>query len=309
MNVWLLYHLHTTVQAPISVIAVATTPADPGFDLDTFLEGRNRPPGVLLVLMQRLTQYYDRPYLIETLNKANGSLRQMRSERREACIWVLWGLLLYCELASLRVGKPTREGFVPFPLSVIANWTGLPMRRLERALADLRTAGLIIVSTQKRRQLPDGSYIGYASVRLVAKELFALFGLHNWLKHARRFASGRLHDWATKETVDVEPTGPLPPVRAVPQLPYGTTRHRTADSVSRPLWSGGCQALESHLIRAFPSASRLVDGAVLYGSPPPLKPYLITRAAPAHTAHVCLVISRLQSASAVPHPPIMSSTA
>ena len=176
-------------------------PADPGFDLDAFLEGRKRPPGILLVLMERLTQYYHNPQLIETLNRANGSLRQMRTERREACIWVLWGLLLFCELASLRVGKPTYEGFVPLPLRVIAKWTQLPMRRLERALVDLQVAGLITVAPQKRRRLPDGRYIGYASVRLVAKELFALFGLHNWLKHSRRFVSGRLHDWAKKQNL------------------------------------------------------------------------------------------------------------
>ena len=174
-------------------------PANPDFDLDAFLEGRKRPPAVLVVLMQRLIQFYFNPHIIETLNKANGSLRQMRTERREACIWVLWGLLLFCELASLRVGRPTPEGFVPYPLHVIAKWTDLPMRRIERALADLKAAGLIIVSTQKRKQLPDGTYIGYASVRIVAKELFGLFGLHNWLKHARRFASGRLHEWAKKQ--------------------------------------------------------------------------------------------------------------
>jgi hypothetical protein len=174
-------------------------PAHPGFDLDAFLEGRKRPPAVLVVLMQRLIQFYFDPQIIETLNKANGSWRQMRSERRQACIWVLWGLLLFCDLASLRVGRPTAEGFVSYPLRVIANWTGLPMRRLERALVDLQAAGLIRVSIQKRQRLPGGAYIGYASVRIVAKELFALFGLHNWLKHSRRFISGRLHEWAKQQ--------------------------------------------------------------------------------------------------------------
>ncbi|SIT20630.1 hypothetical protein SAMN05421686_1221, partial [Thalassolituus maritimus] len=61
-------------------------------------------PLVLIMAVQRLTGYYDRPTLLPSLNRVNDSDRQQRSERREACIVTLASALKYTDLSSIRVG-------------------------------------------------------------------------------------------------------------------------------------------------------------------------------------------------------------
>jgi len=82
-----------------------------------------------------------------SLDLANGSNRQQRSERREACILMLTVLLKYTDLASLRIGIPTPDGFLSLTIDFLAKQTGMALRRAERALADLKAAGLVTCPT------------------------------------------------------------------------------------------------------------------------------------------------------------------
>jgi len=154
--------------------------------------GKGGIPRVLTLCLERIKDYYYNPRkLIPSLDLANGSNRQQRSERREACLLLLMALLKYTDLASLRVGIPTQDGFLSLTVDYIGKQTGMAPKRVERALADLKAAGLMTVA-QPRKRLPDGSWKGLAAVKAVSRHLFSLFGLGGMLKRERTKASKRL---------------------------------------------------------------------------------------------------------------------
>ena len=149
-------------------------------------------PRILTLCMERLTTYYYRPTkVIPSLNLANGSNRQQRSERREACICLLAALLKRVDLTSLRVGIPTKTGFLNYTIDYIAMDTGMTLKRVERALHDLKAAGLVTVA-QPRQLQTNGTWKGLAAVKALSKHLFGIFGLGSMLKKERDKASKRL---------------------------------------------------------------------------------------------------------------------
>ena len=165
--------------------------------------GKGGIPFVLTRLMARLKSYYDNPrQIIPTLDLANGSNRQQRSERREGCILLLSATIKYLDLVSLRIGIPTEDGFLNLTVDYLTEQTGMTQRRTERAMADLKAAGLVTIS-QPRKRLPDGSWKGLAAVKAVSRHLFSLFGLGGMLKRERNKASKRLAKKAgNRETAD-----------------------------------------------------------------------------------------------------------
>jgi hypothetical protein len=148
-------------------------------------------PKILAELQSRVRQYYRSPRYIPSLNAANGSRRQQRSERREACLLLLNAILEFTDLASLRCGVPTSAGFISLTLDYLVQYTGMNMRRAERAMADLKRANLLTVS-QPRQLQDDGSWRGLAAVKAVNALLFTAFGLHERLRHERDRAAKRL---------------------------------------------------------------------------------------------------------------------
>lgn len=184
-------------------------PLHPRFTLEKpAKKGAGGLPRVLTLCMERITGYYNRPRkVLPSLDLANGSERQQRSERREACICVLASLLKYTDLASLRVGIPTSQGFLNLTVNYLARNTGMTLKRVERALADLKAAGLLTVS-QPRQLTKDGSWRGLAAVKAVSKDLFAVFGLAVMLKKERDKASKRLKEKAQKWAEELAPKEP-----------------------------------------------------------------------------------------------------
>lgn len=168
-------------------------PLSPRFELvKQAKKGKGGLPRVLTLCMERITCYFHRPRkVLPSLDLANGSDRQQRSERREACVILLVVLLKRTDLVSLRVGIPTCDGFMSYTVDYIARETGMSLKRVERALADLRAAGIITIS-QPRQLLPDGSWKGLASVKAISKHLFSAFGLGSMLQKERDKASKRL---------------------------------------------------------------------------------------------------------------------
>jgi len=149
-------------------------------------------PRVLTLLMERLPQYYWSPRrVLPSLDLANGSQRQQRTERREACIDLIKAILKYTDLSSLRVGIPTKDGFMCMTLDFIAKEAGIGHRRAERALRDLKSANLITVS-QPRQLQPDGSWKGLAAIKAVSRHLFSVFGLEVALRLEQGKAVKRL---------------------------------------------------------------------------------------------------------------------
>ncbi len=150
-------------------------------------------PGILTELKERVKRYYSKPAVIPSLRNASKSPqgRQQRSERREACLLLLAAIISFTDLVSLRCGVPTKSGFMPLTLNYLGEYTGLNMRRLERAMADLKRADLI-TSCQQREVKEDGSYRGLAAVKTVKKRLFSIFKLDRRLEHEAKRATERL---------------------------------------------------------------------------------------------------------------------
>ncbi|MEQ5844411.1 Crp/Fnr family transcriptional regulator (plasmid) [Paraburkholderia acidicola] len=145
-------------------------------------------PRLLREITTRLTRYLDTPHAwLPRLNAANNSPRQQRSERRIACVQLMRALVKFCDLATLRVAVPGREGWIDLTLQYLATQSGLPLRRAERALHDLITAKLIRSRPQCELQEDEQGvrYRGLAAIRYLSPALFEQLGLGKWLRHER----------------------------------------------------------------------------------------------------------------------------
>ncbi|MEW5250885.1 hypothetical protein [Microbulbifer discodermiae] len=178
-------------------------------------------PGILLALLGRLDQYYWKPSIIPSLNLANGSRRQQRSERREGCLKILAAMVKFLDLTTLKVGIPqTSREFQGLTIPFLASHAGLSFSRASRAMKDLQTAGLVTVAT---RAEPDGEggYRGVAAVKAIRKEVFAIFGLVRRLKYERERASKRQakkqQDWKAEQNNQKGTLGDLARVKALIQ--------------------------------------------------------------------------------------------
>lgn len=149
-------------------------------------------PHIIKKLIHSVKDYYSEPNAtIPSLNLSNGSNRQQRSERREACISTLSCLVHYLDLSTLRVGIPhADQSFQGIKMSFIAERCGLTLRRTERAIADLVASSLITVYPLCEK-LEDSTYKGYAAIRTISPKLFAIFGLAGRLKYEREKAAAR----------------------------------------------------------------------------------------------------------------------
>ncbi|MGF6971563.1 hypothetical protein OKW43_008658 [Paraburkholderia sp. WC7.3g] len=154
--------------------------------------GAGGHPRVLTELMNRLGRYLDAPdEWLPSLNRANGSTRQQRTERSVACMQLLRASLKYLDLLTLRVGIPSTDGGMQnLTLPFLAEQAGLDQRRAERAMHDLQKAGLTSVRPRCER-INDGNYRGLAAIKYLPPALFGAFGLAKWLRHERSKAALR----------------------------------------------------------------------------------------------------------------------
>ncbi|SEF13960.1 hypothetical protein SAMN02787142_8148 [Burkholderia sp. WP9] len=154
--------------------------------------GAGGHPRVLTELMHRLGRYLDAPdEWLPSLNRANGSTRQQRTERSVACMQLLRASLKYLDLLTMRVGIPSSDGGMQnLTLPFLAEQAGLDQRRAERAMHDLQKAGLTSVRPRCER-INDGNYRGLAAIRYLPPTLFGAFGLAKWLRHERSKAALR----------------------------------------------------------------------------------------------------------------------
>ena len=148
-------------------------------------------PRIITKLEEAVRAYFADPAVLPSLNAANGSARQQRSERREACLALLGALVHYLDLVTLRVGVPQADGsFQGLTLEFLAERAGLGLRRAERACRDLRKAGLVEVYPVARKT-DDDRYKGLPAIRRLPVSLFKVFGLSKWLQRERDKAASR----------------------------------------------------------------------------------------------------------------------
>jgi len=149
-------------------------------------------PHIIKKLIHAVKDYYKEPNsTIPSLNLSNGSDRQQRSERREACISVLGCLIHYLDLSTLRVGIPQADQtFQGIKMTFIAERCDLTLRRTERAVADLVSSSLLTIYPLCKK-LDDEIYKGYAAIRTLSSKLFSAFGLGGRLKYERDKSAAR----------------------------------------------------------------------------------------------------------------------
>lgn len=153
-------------------------------------EKHAKRPEILRRTQVAIQEYYRKPGTLPLLNAANGSTRQQRSERREACIDLLCCIMHFTDLVTLRVAIPKDNAAMGFTMPYLAGLSGLGERRAERAIRDLKAAGIITVHPICVK-LADTTYKGLAAIRTVSRHLFAALGFADWLKHEQRKATER----------------------------------------------------------------------------------------------------------------------
>lgn len=140
--------------------------------------GKGGLPAILTDAMAALSGYMAAPNrYFPILNAINGSTRQQRSERSGACMLLLAACLKYLDLASMRVGVPQENGtMLNLRVTWLAKHAGLSERRAERALRDLKMAGLIDIEQRHHRTGPD-TWRGLVALKAVSKDVFAALGM------------------------------------------------------------------------------------------------------------------------------------
>lgn len=202
---------------------------------------RGAIPKILGELLARLSQYYWKPSIIPSLNLANNSRRQQRSERREGCVKLLSALVKYLDLTTLKVGIPQKSGeFHGLTIPYLATHAGISFYRAGRAMRDLQKAGLVTLATRVEHD-SQGGYHGVAAVKAVRQELFGIFGLVRRLKYERKSASKR--QTVKKEAFEADQStrkgslGDLARLKAMIQGLMGEGQPKTAKATRGPVAS------------------------------------------------------------------------
>jgi len=152
-------------------------------------KGKGGLPRILSLAAERAKAWYRHPQKCHVLNKGD---RQTRSERREAYQIILETMLSFLDLASLCLGAPTLDhGFVDVDMKALVAASGMSQRRCERAIADLKEAGLVEVR-QPRKVNAQGEYVGLRAIRVIREAFFEFLGLGPMLRRERARATEAL---------------------------------------------------------------------------------------------------------------------
>ena len=159
-------------------------------------KGKGGLPRILSLAAERAKAWYKHPQKCTAL--CSKSTRKTRSERREAYQVVIETVLIHLDLASLCLGTPTLDnGFIDVDMKTIVKTSGIGQRRCERAIAQLKKAGLMEVK-QPRKLNAQGDYVGCRSIRIITTTFFEWLGLGPMLQRERARASDVLRRKAIK---------------------------------------------------------------------------------------------------------------
>lgn len=148
------------------------------------------------IAFKNTTNYYYDPRYLPTLARVYGSRRKPRVDGCWSMVLVIRSLLLYLDLATMRVGYPSPDGFRPPKLTDIAGVTGLSMDQIWRSVTKLKRIGAIKIH-RRSLEKADGSIVGLAAVRSVTPAFLRALGVSgNRLKKDREIASKRLEKLA-----------------------------------------------------------------------------------------------------------------
>jgi hypothetical protein len=152
-------------------------------------KGKGGLPRILSLAADRAKAWYRHPQKCHLLNKGK---RQTRSERREAYQVIIETMLSFLDLAALCLGTPTLDnGFVDVDMKSLVKISGMSQRRCERAIADLKEAGLMEVK-QPRKINEHGDYVGLRAIRVIREAFFEFLQLGPMLQKERARATEAL---------------------------------------------------------------------------------------------------------------------
>jgi hypothetical protein len=163
-----------------------------------------------------------------------GRQYERRSERLEAIGLVVSAMLWWTDLASYRVGKPSRKHprwVDGLSMYTIAEWTGLSQPRIDRAIRDLHLAGYlrsrqldpgkrrtkagyILASPQPVEEYGNKLHRGLPAVRVFTERLFDRLGVLHWIwqEQEKRKQAKAAH---AANTANLEPIGVASEVAAL----------------------------------------------------------------------------------------------
>jgi hypothetical protein len=157
-----------------------TNPHTTGEKVDDL--GDKRRSAILYEIAGKVRDYYHHPERIPNFNIANNdrrkSDRQRNSSRREALVNLTIAMIMSMDLASLRVGCPTKNGFIGRSIKWLAKKAELSYSRTKRAMADLNDSG-ILASFQYREVIDKEKklYKFYVASRAFANAFFESLGI------------------------------------------------------------------------------------------------------------------------------------
>ena len=202
-------------------------------------KGQGGLPRILSLAAERAKAWYRHPQKCHVLNKGN---RQTRSERREAYQVIIETMLSFLDLASLCLGTPTLDnGFMDVDMKALVAVSGMSQRRCERAIADLKDAGLVEVK-QPRRVNKHGDYVGLRAIRIIREAFFEFLQLGPMLQRERAEATERLRRKAlraNRKLADMMRRASRGFKRAIGRFPFAQAKHGQRNAEARD-WNLAC---------------------------------------------------------------------
>lgn len=149
-------------------------------------EQHKERPKIITWAMETWQRFYMLPQsYFKELRFSRNSLRQQRSESREALASIAQVLLHYTELASLRVGIPhASSGFRSLTIEFLANKAGVGLKRAQRAIKLLVRAGYL--NMIERFDVKEERFIGLAAVKSLTPAFFKACGINLQALSAQR---------------------------------------------------------------------------------------------------------------------------
>lgn len=151
--------------------------------------GKGGLPRVLTAAGEAFEGFYYNRNLLPSLNLANESDRNMRSERAEASVLVFKKLFKHLDLPTFCVKKWTPDGLVDLKFESMLEDTGLDEKRFQRVVDDAKAAGLITVTRVCEER--GGEIRALPAIKAVNVKLFDALGLGPMLSYERGKAADR----------------------------------------------------------------------------------------------------------------------
>ncbi|MDE1465519.1 hypothetical protein [Spartinivicinus poritis] len=168
----------------------------PIFEMARPINLGKRSPSLIINAVKRSTAYYSRPDLFPSLKYCKphkkkktkkGVSRRQYSQRRFACVVVMAALLKRMDIKTLQIVVSDKDGtFYHCKIAVLVNDTGLHPRRVERAMGDLRDAGLIDVLGRPTEKDEKGQFKAMPAIRAFNESFFGVLGLAVALREERK---------------------------------------------------------------------------------------------------------------------------